>query len=441
MLEQTSEAIVAFDATGVLVYVNPAAGTLLHYTVDAVVGTNVIDLIHPSEVRRVATVISGVTAGARPRPGLIRLRRGDGGWKLLEVSPSPVLLPAPPDGPGDLTMVVIRDNALQEAHWSFLAALSSGEPFHECLEVLARGLSSRADGQLGINYEAGGRRLVAGSLPAPMVGVIDGRLDRSEATPWGMSLKTGDPAWSLVDALPTELRRFAAARGAAACVVVPVPDPAGESPAFLVQWPEEASIAPLLVEALIRRPKEALLLALDRRNAMKRLEHLAHHDGLTGLINRERFLEMLTELSIEGDPYGVCYIDLDRFKPVNDSLGHMVGDHVLAACAKRLQHLSRPGDVVARVGGDEFALACPGMSDADLEAFAERIVLALRSPLHVDGHLVEVGASVGCLVAEPGHGADSVLAAADAALYRAKRSGRSTWIRDDGTPLAIERPS
>ncbi len=442
LLEQTSEAIVAFDATGFVVFANASCCDLLETDLQFLIGSSVLDLVHPDELMRVGSVISGVSAGVRPRPGLVRLRIGDGTWKLLEVSPSSIAIAGAPHGPGDLTMVLIRDNALQEAHWNFLAALSSGEPFDICLRVLASGLSSPADGEMCINYAADGQRRSAGQLSPEMAGVTaTGQLDQTPGSPWQLAYVTDAPVWRATELLPNGLRRRAEDIGAAACVVVPVPDPASAVPAFLIQWPTQPAIAPLLVEALIRRPKEALLLALDRRAAISRLEHLAHHDGLTGLVNRERFLDALEELAATEQPYAVCYIDLDRFKPVNDSHGHHVGDRVLAACAKRLMHLSRPGDLVGRVGGDEFALACPGMSHADVEAFAERIVVALRSPMRVDGHVIEVGASVGCVVAGPGDAAAAVLASADTALYRAKRAGRSTWFRDDGTPVTMERPT
>ncbi|HEU5151174.1 MAG TPA: GGDEF domain-containing protein [Iamia sp.] len=448
LVEQGREAVAAFGPDGTLVYANRAAEELLGHPPGALLGTDAFALVHPDDLARVGTVMTGMAVGARPLPGLIRLRRADGEWALYELSPSPVEAgTGDGDGPGPLTAVTIRDTAHADAQWMFLTALSAGAELHHCFTVLADGLSTTTDGPMGIAYDTGGERRVAGPLDPPLAGVApDGRLDTTGGAPWTVAARSARPVAVPLAEVPEPWRSRAAAIGAGACVVVPVPDPASVAPALIVQWPPAAAMADLLVEALARRPLQAITLALDRRDAQRRLEHLAHRDALTGLCNRGRFFAGLADMARRDRPYGVLYVDLDRFKPVNDRLGHDVGDHTLVVCARRMERTVAPGDLVARLGGDEFAIACPDVPLEALEERAARVVDALGQPFRIGEHLIDVGASVGVARSEGHDAPDAVVAAADAALYEAKRAGRSTWRRAasvgkpvDGTELDAMR--
>ena len=173
--------------------------------------------------------------------------------------------------------------------------------------------------------------------------------------------------------------------------------------------------------------------ARDRARKEARIEHLAHHDALTGLANRALFRERLGRALAaarrRGGPVAVLCLDLDRFKPVNDTLGHPVGDALLRAVAARLLACVREGDTAARLGGDEFAVLQAGAGQPEAAgALARRLVEALSAPYEVLGHQVVVGASVGVALA-PGDGGDpdELLKRADMALYRAKADGRGTF--------------
>ncbi len=158
-------------------------------------------------------------------------------------------------------------------------------------------------------------------------------------------------------------------------------------------------------------------------------EHRATHDGLTALPNRVLFMDRL-ERSIAharraGTPVGVLYLDLDRFKDVNDSLGHEAGDHLLAVTARRLVECAREEDTVSRLSGDEFAVLLPHLRDADdVMVVAERVAEALMEPVTIDGQRVRSPASVG-MATYPRDGRDAaeLMNAADAAMYRAKAHG------------------
>ncbi|MGH2683833.1 MAG: EAL domain-containing protein [Actinomycetota bacterium] len=156
------------------------------------------------------------------------------------------------------------------------------------------------------------------------------------------------------------------------------------------------------------------------------LAHRATHDPLTGLANRVLFLERLRHaLRREGPSVAVAFLDLDRFKLINDSLGHEVGDQVLVALAGRLEELLRPNDMVARLGGDEFVVLCEGI-DGEREAlrFAERIREAVCQPFDLPSGNVFLTTSIGVAIGS-GISAETLMENADVAMYRAKDCGRA----------------
>ena len=178
------------------------------------------------------------------------------------------------------------------------------------------------------------------------------------------------------------------------------------------------------------RPEAWISHCIDvskRRFAEDELSWQANHDSLTGLPNRELFLERLSgSLSSEGQ-VAVLLVDLDDFKVVNDSLGHGAGDRLLSGVAERLCRVLRPGDVIARFGGDEFTVLLPGITSEDYAlGVTRRLAEALREPLVLDGERRYVSASVGVSFSAPSeHDPHALLRDADAAMYRAKEMGKS----------------
>ena len=168
-----------------------------------------------------------------------------------------------------------------------------------------------------------------------------------------------------------------------------------------------------------KRAEEHLAATKDR------LEHLAMHDALTGLPNRRCFLALLDQ-SLRLEPaLAVLFIDLDRFKPVNDVHGHQVGDVILIEIAARIRNVLGGRSTVARLGGDEFAALLPATEgEAAIAAWAQVIVDAISAPLRVGGMTIDIGAAVGISMS-PQHGDDteSLLRTADIAMYHAKRAG------------------
>ncbi|MFN8125522.1 MAG: diguanylate cyclase, partial [Candidatus Nanopelagicales bacterium] len=163
----------------------------------------------------------------------------------------------------------------------------------------------------------------------------------------------------------------------------------------------------------------------EELRAREDLERMATTDALTGLPNRAALIERANRWLEAGEPLCVMFCDLDGFKAVNDRHGHVIGDEVLAAVARRLSARVRDTDIIARFGGDEFVAAFPGVdSDAQASRVADHLLGAVRDPLQVGDTELWLGLSVGMARAHPGDSLDAVLARADAALYEAKSAGR-----------------
>src|SRR5579883_876589 len=184
--------------------------------------------------------------------------------------------------------------------------------------------------------------------------------------------------------------------------------------------------------------------ATQRIRAEQRIAHMAHHDALTDLSTRNAFLDSLRSALRDrqaGRFVAVHCIDLDRFKDVNDTLGHPAGDQLLRAAARRLRAGLREAAEIARLGGDEFAVIQRNVADrSEAETLASRLARILSARYNIDGAAVHIGASIGVILADSGATAEDLMKNADIALYRAKAAGGSTYrVFDPSMAEAAQR--
>jgi len=173
----------------------------------------------------------------------------------------------------------------------------------------------------------------------------------------------------------------------------------------------------------------SILYAIERKRAQERLTYLAQYDQLTGMINRtlfrDRLVHAMARSKRKDQPLGIMLLDLDRFKAVNDRLGHDVGDQLLKVVATRLTECVREVDTIARMGGDEFTAILEGVSgEADVIVVANRIVESIGTPFELGPHHISIGVSIGItLYPLDDQNIDELLRHADKAMYAAKQQG------------------
>lgn len=414
VVQHSNDLITVFDLGGRIVYMNDASSAVLGAPPSAFVGRNIVEFVHPDEVgQAVKTLELSREYGPPPGNTHFRVRRADQTYVSLEMTSGPAS-----DGTDAYIMTSSRMADTRFALEQAFHQMVGGLPLAAVMSTVCDTFSWRhVDSRIAIAWRGPDERRVAvrtGDLPEILGGAGD-----EPGSPWQVARATLRGATHLdLSELTLAQREAAEAAGLGAFWVEPVAS--GEEPAVITVWTAAGGRPPSVhVQGMVlaRSIVQVVLRWSDHRS---RLDHAAFHDELTGLPNRKHFFRAL-----ETTPHGaVLYCDLDRFKPVNDLHGHAAGDAVLREVATRLRSCLRDTDLVARIGGDEFAVLCPGSTAEDARRLSDRIRAAVAAPILLPtGIPVSVGISIGMAHTTDRLDAES-LAAADRALYAMKDARR-----------------
>jgi len=421
-LERCGDALVAIDLEGPIVWANDAVD-LIGWTPAELVGCEIAAIVAPADLEQLRQGARAIARGLHlPSSVPMHLLRPDGSTIECDLASWTV---TGEDG-RPAVMMHIRPTQDSRILRDLLHRLLSGEPAPVVLESLLDLLYHRSTWihAVVLLVDPDGGELVIGSVPHPALAGVDAE----PGSPWA-AVRSGDEPEVIAAAstLPPTVAAHARAAGFAECWVLPV-HAGGDLIAVVTAWAIDDRVSVQLDPYSVRLLAQLIELVWRWWRQTLALERAATLDPLTGLANR-RALEGPTDRT--GDlTRGVLYIDLDRFKPVNDQHGHAAGDQVLRTVAHRLLGCVRPSDRVMRLGGDEFGVVVPGCSRHELDEVAGRIIARLEEPIPVQGATVQIGASVG---AAHGTGtAGDLFERADAALYDAKSAGRGQvrWAED-----------
>jgi diguanylate cyclase (GGDEF)-like protein/PAS domain S-box-containing protein len=402
MVRDSNDIMAIVDPRGRLVYASPVTERILGLDIEPLVGTDVFDLIHPDD-RAVAKRGFDLTREGRDADRIeVRLRHADGGWRVVEAVVTNLL-----DDPAVEGMVIsardLTDRRMAEAELR-----EAQERFRSAFEHAPIGMAlTSIDGKLFRVNRALVQILGRGESELLASSILDvSHIDDRERCRESMTqLLTGATAYCQIE------QRYLHHDG----------------------HPVWVSVSASIVRDVDGRPLYFVSQIEDiaeRRASGEALAHQAVHDPLTGLPNRLHFVDRLgrelADAELRRERVAVLFLDLDRFKVVNDSLGHSAGDRLLVAVADRLRATMGPEDAVARFGGDEFTILCHNVSSEETaELVAERLADAVSRPVALVEGEVFVTASIG--IALSGGLTDSpetLLRNADAAMYRAKELGR-----------------
>ena len=406
-----------------------------------VVGRNATEFVHPEDLELVLRTMMQIgerdefydvlDGSDSPESSDIRIIDSQGRWRSFETTTDNYL--DDPDVRAVLCVCrLVRDRSDVARS---IELLGTGADAGAVLPVLAR----LADQSMGgasrcalASREGGGISVVTAASAPP----LDERLANAAGLVWSLGLTEPTVITDLDDSRLGGLGPVAALAGYRTAYLVPIEAPTGpEIIGAMVAWgtydrnPRKGDLATVDFTIAHQSPlhlalRLAALSIADSRTKIE-LRRAAFHDPLTGLVNRARFAQLFDEMS--SGELVLLYIDLDDFKPINDTYGHPVGDSVLVEVGRRITSVIGPNDLVGRLGGDEFAVICGGTDDpARGRDVADRIVEAIGAPIFIGGLELRIGASVGVAVGAQPLIPDVLVHKADQALYTAKHSGKNT---------------
>ena len=396
LVDALPDTVLVVDTDVTLMYVNPAGHELFGYEPSDWLGRSLLDLVHPDDVAAVVSSVGTMQQKTAGTPIELRVRTLRNEWKWVEILATNALA----DGELNGLVVVVRD-LTRRRMWE-VTKDDSVRFQHVVQHASSITLLLDADGKVAGTNAAFTRLL--GHDPSNVVGrpLVD--------------FCVSDDVGRLQLAIE---RAGTAARPMGCEVSMRVAEPGGAPRPIRFEFVN--LVDDPVVNGLVVTAYDVSDLHTPRLN----LEHLARHDALTGLANRSVLIEQLENALAQHHQATVVFIDLDRFKPVNDLLGHEAGDELLRVVGERLRQIVRPGDIVARVGGDEFVVLAFNVVDrADAQVLADRIDANLSMPYLLSEGPVRVTASVGLAMSDRESTVTGLLADADLAMYEAKAARR-----------------
>lgn len=408
LVQNSSDIITVLGADGTIIYESPSVKSILGYEPTDLIGQNAFALIHPDD----QFLVFDVLAAALETPDTAlqveyRCRHRDGSWRYLEsVGTNRIERPT-------ISGVVVNSRDITDRKQVEQALRESEERFRQIAEHIQDVLWMTDLEQDQAIYVSPAYEVIWGRASAQL---------RTEPLAWFDAVHPDDRAHvrAVIDVqwrgtYETEYR---------------IVRPNGE-----VRWIWARAFPIHNHHGQVYRVAGIAKDITERKQAEAQLQHQALHDALTALPNRALLMDHLRQAVARskrhpGYAFAVLFFDLDRFKKINDSLGHVVGDQLLIAIARRLEACLRPNDTVARLGGDEFVILIDGLADrSDATQVADRVQHSLALPFHLNGHDIVITTSIGIALsttAEYTHPQD-LLRDANIAMYRAKAAGKARY--------------
>jgi diguanylate cyclase (GGDEF)-like protein/PAS domain S-box-containing protein len=432
LVERSHDLVSLFGTDGCFVYASPSHAQVLGFEPSELIGRHALDMLHPDDREHVAQAFADQLVSGTPiEPIEMRQLCRDGSYRWIEaVGQDRTADPAVRGIIVNARDVTERKRAEQLAadEARILEQVARGAPLEESLVSVVTMVERVLDDVVGALVaharDAPGLEVLAAPGLAPEVVTAlatDAGLGPGSTAAEIFVRDFEDPGEGASGA-----RRALRAHGFRTAWATRLWNPAiGESLGALLVLRRDRRVPSPADHQLLSLAGSVAAIAIARDREVTSLARAARRDALTGLPNRTEVVDRLSTIGYSAiGVTAVLFLDLDRFKLLNDSHGHVAGDRVLVEIARRLRSVTRPGDLVARLGGDEFVVVCDHLS-APEEALeiAGRVLAVVREPVTLGDREVVVTTSIG-IAGAPGEDPDAVLRAADAAMYLAKERGR-----------------
>ncbi len=439
LFEEAPIGMTLFGVDFRLLGVNPAMCEMLGYTEAELTGASALDITHPDDVQRSTDWLARVfREAARNHPLEKRYLTKDGRVIWASVTARAIhnrggeIL----HGVAMVENITMRKHAevLEQDRNRVLERIARNEPLEDVLRDLTRLVEDQRPETacaIIIGWPGKGSRVVAATIPEALAKAVEGvAIADIPGTREHAEAPGEDPRQA---ALSSAYREVALLHGWGDCWAAPILSGMEETLGVLTVYsrrPRHLENGDFELLTMVRR---LAAVALDQRRLADQLVYQATHDALTGLPNRalyeDRLRHAVAEASRDGRMVALLMIDLDRFKRINDTLGHAVGDQLLREVARRFQGCIRAHDTLARWGGDEFTVVVTGPeTPQEVVSVAERLLEAIRRPARVDGHELFLTATIGIsLYPTDSQDPEELLRQADGAMYRAEEQGKNTY--------------